>query len=183
MPLRQADVLAAAVALLDEVGLDELSTRKLADRLGVRPGALYWHYASKQALLDAIAEQVLTRMAADLPDTGDWAERLRAFGHGLRRAMLARRDGARLISTMNDVSPLMMDGFTQMVDMLCAAGASFEGAVAGVDAVTSFVNGYTLEEQARKVGRVPREFLDLGFATGLDIVVAGLQARVMPPGA
>ncbi len=179
MPLRQADVLEAAVALLEEVGLDDLTTRKLADRLGVRVGALYWHYPSKQALLDAIAEQILTSL--DIPADGDWETRLRAFAHELRRGMLARRDGARLVSTMNEISPAMIGGFTSMVHMLCAAGATPDGAAAGVDVVTSYVNGYTLEEQARKVGRVPAELLDRGFAAELDIVISGIQVRLFGP--
>jgi TetR/AcrR family transcriptional regulator, tetracycline repressor protein len=180
MPLRQADVLEAAVALLEEVGLDELTTRKLADRLGVRVGALYWHYVSKQALLDAVAEQILAGI--EVPGEGDWAVRLRAFAHGLRRAMLGRRDGARLISTMHEVSASMRTGFMRMVDVLRAAGASPDGAAAGVDLVTSFVNGYTLEEQSRKVGRLPGEFLDLGFATELDIIIAGIRAQLLTRG-
>jgi TetR/AcrR family tetracycline transcriptional repressor len=178
MPLRQADVLEAAVALLEEVGLDELSTRKLADRLGVRPGALYWHYASKQALLDAVAEKDLARLAAKLPAGGDWDVQLRAFAEGLRATMLARRDGARLITTMNELSPSIRDGFMRMVEVLRAAGATFEQAAAGVDAVTSFVNGYTMEEQARKVGRLPAELLEAGFQAELRIILSGIRTEV-----
>jgi TetR/AcrR family tetracycline transcriptional repressor len=178
MPLRQADVLEAAVALLEEVGLDELSTRKLADRLGVRPGALYWHYPSKQALLDAIAERDLAGMAGRLPGDGDWAAQLRAFAEEMRSTMLARRDGARLISTMNELSPSIRDGFMRMVDVLRAAGATFEQAAAGVDVVTSYVNGYTMEEQARKVGRLPAELLEAGFQVELRIILSGIRTEM-----
>jgi TetR/AcrR family tetracycline transcriptional repressor len=41
-------VLEGAIELLDEVGLDELSTRKLASRLGVHAGALYWHFPTNR---------------------------------------------------------------------------------------------------------------------------------------
>src|SRR5882757_97661 len=59
MPLRRSEVIAAALLLLDEVGLDALSTRRLAARLDVHAGALYWHVASKHDLLDAIADKIL----------------------------------------------------------------------------------------------------------------------------
>ncbi|GAB3889085.1 hypothetical protein GCM10029964_057890 [Kibdelosporangium lantanae] len=178
MPLRQADVLEAAVALLEEVGLDELSTRKLADRLGVRPGALYWHYPSKQALLDAIAEKDLASLAEKLPEDGDWAAQLYAFAVGLRATMLARRDGARLITTMHELSPSIRDGFMRMLGVLHAAGATVEQAAAGVDAVTSFVNGYTMEEQARKIGRLSAEVLEAGFQAELRIIISGIRAEM-----
>ena len=52
-------VVDVAIALLDADGLDALTMRKLATRLGVQAGALYWHFASKQALLDAMADRFL----------------------------------------------------------------------------------------------------------------------------
>jgi type II secretory pathway predicted ATPase ExeA len=55
MRLRREHVVDEAIVLLDADGLDALTLRKLATRLGVQAGALYWHFASKQALLDAMA--------------------------------------------------------------------------------------------------------------------------------
>ena len=56
--LHRQDVLDGALAMLDAVGLDQLTTRKLAAHLGVQAGALYWHFANKQALLDAMADRL-----------------------------------------------------------------------------------------------------------------------------
>ncbi|WP_217585232.1 TetR family transcriptional regulator, partial [Microbacterium sp. GbtcB4] len=54
----------AALALLDEVGLADLSMRRIAARLGVQPSALYWHVANKQELLADLAD----RVTATVPD-------------------------------------------------------------------------------------------------------------------
>ena len=62
--------------------------------------------------------------------------------------------------------------------MLRTAGAEADGALAAADLVISFVSGYTLEEQTRKVGRLPTEFLDRGFAAELDIVISGIRTTV-----
>ena len=59
--LNRDDVLRAALELLDEVGIDALSTRKLAERLGVQSPTLYWHFKSKGALLDAMSAAVMQR--------------------------------------------------------------------------------------------------------------------------
>ena len=50
--LQPNTVIRAALDLLNEVGVDGLTTRKLAERLGVQQPALYWHFRNKRALLD-----------------------------------------------------------------------------------------------------------------------------------
>ena len=42
--LSRETVIRAALDLLNEVGVDGLSTRRLAERLGVQQPALYWHF-------------------------------------------------------------------------------------------------------------------------------------------
>ena len=102
MPLTPAVVLDAAITLLDEAGLEAFSTRKLAARLGVQVGALYWHYPSKRALLDAAADHIVGEAHAVAVPEGDWPEQAAAMIHALRDAMLAHADGARLVVEMGD---------------------------------------------------------------------------------
>jgi AcrR family transcriptional regulator len=66
--LSRDDVLSAARALLDEGGLDALSMRAVARRLGVAPNALYSHVAGKTELLDAVLDETLA--AIDEPPPG-----------------------------------------------------------------------------------------------------------------
>ncbi|MBU1305574.1 MAG: TetR family transcriptional regulator, partial [Alphaproteobacteria bacterium] len=53
MAIDRDRIIDEALLLLNEVGIDKLSTRKLAERLGVAQPALYWHFKNKSALLDA----------------------------------------------------------------------------------------------------------------------------------
>jgi TetR/AcrR family transcriptional regulator, tetracycline repressor protein len=64
-------VVRAALDLLDEVGLDKLSTRRLADRLGVRSPALYWHVKDKPQLLDLMAQELLRPDTSARPAPAD----------------------------------------------------------------------------------------------------------------
>ena len=66
MRLRREDVIDGAMALLDERSLDELTTRRLADRLGVHVGALYWHVRDMRELLVSLADRIV---AEALPTT------------------------------------------------------------------------------------------------------------------
>jgi TetR/AcrR family tetracycline transcriptional repressor len=97
MRLRREHVVDEAIALLHADGLDALTMRKLATRLGVQAGALYWHFASNQALLDAMADRFLEDFGAGLP-AGSWDERLSAAGWRLRQVLLSHRDGARVMA-------------------------------------------------------------------------------------
>ncbi len=61
--LNREAVIQAALAMLDAVGVEGLSMRALADRLGVRAASLYWHIRDKDQLLELVAESVLERVS------------------------------------------------------------------------------------------------------------------------
>lgn len=79
-----------ALALLDEVGLADLSMRRIAARLDVQPSALYWHFASKQELLADLSDRITETIDSSGAD-------VRATARSIRDALFARRDGAELV--------------------------------------------------------------------------------------
>ncbi|MCT1477386.1 TetR family transcriptional regulator [Microbacterium sp. p3-SID336] len=79
-----------ALALLDEVGLADLSMRRIAGRLDVQPSALYWHFASKQELLADLADRITAAVPNSSPSVLSTAR-------GVRDALFAHRDGAELV--------------------------------------------------------------------------------------
>ena len=101
MRLEREKVIQVALALLDEVGLDGLTVRRLAERLGVQNPALYWHFKNKQELLNRMAEVMLaeafTGLDQSLPPEA-WAAWLADVARRLRHALLSYRDGARLMA-------------------------------------------------------------------------------------
>src|ERR1700752_2817334 len=64
-----------ALKLADADGLEALTIRKLAQDLGVTPMALYWHFRSKEDLLEGMAEQVWGELDVNVdPDAPWWAQ-------------------------------------------------------------------------------------------------------------
>ena len=59
--LNRADIVQAALDLLDEKGIDAVTVRAVATRLGVKAPALYWHVENKQALLDEMGTEIQRR--------------------------------------------------------------------------------------------------------------------------
>ena len=101
----------AAIALLDEGGLDAITTRTLAARLGVRSPALYWYIRDKNELLDlvadAICEPALEPTLALVDDPGlsrreRWAGSLRLY----RAVLRSHRDAPRLLAERPPTGPV-----------------------------------------------------------------------------
>src|SRR6478672_10158136 len=101
MRYRRADVVEQALAVLDRYGLADLTMRRLGTELGVQPSALYHHFANKQTLLAAVADEILARGQRPLPQATDWEGRAVAVCVTLRDAMLAYRDGAEVVATVH----------------------------------------------------------------------------------
>ncbi|MFF4157033.1 TetR/AcrR family transcriptional regulator [Streptomyces sp. NPDC001678] len=87
-------IVRAAIALLDEEGLDGLNMRSLGARLGSAPTAIYWHIKTKDELVRLAADAVWHEVAlpdldADAADAGDWRTAATAMATGMH-AMLTR---------------------------------------------------------------------------------------------
>ena len=82
---RREEILDAALDIADERGLDAVSMRALADRVGVTPMALYRHVKDKAALLDGMVGRLLAAvLPPESPDERNWEERLDALAHASR---------------------------------------------------------------------------------------------------
>jgi TetR/AcrR family tetracycline transcriptional repressor len=146
-------IVAAAIDILDERGLDHLSLRTIATRLGVRQPALYHHFASKADLLTAVAAEVMDRWHTDrLPGPDEaWDAFVARNARSLRKAMLAVRDGARLIASAGPRSPGVRNASAQ-VALLQRAGFDGPDAVLALIAVSRYTIGSALEQQTARDG-------------------------------
>jgi TetR/AcrR family transcriptional regulator, tetracycline repressor protein len=77
--LSKRAVVDRGLALADEVGLDKLTIRRLAEELGVTPMALYWHFHSKEELLSGLADRVWGEIDTDIDRTQPWSRQLQGL--------------------------------------------------------------------------------------------------------
>jgi TetR/AcrR family transcriptional regulator, tetracycline repressor protein len=82
-------VLAAARRIADDEGVDRLTMRRLAGELGVLPNALYSYFPNKEALLDALIDDLLGGIDPGDPAEGDWRDGLVRVMDSTRRLLLA----------------------------------------------------------------------------------------------
>jgi AcrR family transcriptional regulator len=178
------DVVAAALRILDNQGLPELTMRRLAGELDVQPSALYWHFRNKQTLLATVSDRIVAR--ADRPAAGDsWQESTAAQAGAIRDALLAYRDGAEVVSS----SRALGLGGGQALRLLEAAIADggFDDATTRVSAqsLLHFILGHVSHEQQRlqadSLGVVPDgpdTDESATFAFGVRLLINGLDAMV-----
>ena len=151
MAIDRDRIVGEALLLLNEVGIDKLTTRKLAERLGVQQPALYWHFRNKSALLDAVNTEMLTRFHTHrLPAPGeDWAEFTFANARSMRTTLLSVRDGARLTAGTRPSTTEFADT-ERVLALYVDAGFSAAEAFGIAISVTRYVVGYVLEEQGER---------------------------------
>jgi TetR/AcrR family tetracycline transcriptional repressor len=197
------DVIAAALELLDERGVDGVTLRDVAARLRVQAPALYWHFAGKSDIVDGMAHAMLTGFVDELEmptDPAEWRTWMRQAAHGLRSAMLSHRDGARIVAgaglgRARSLAVLI----EKMLAVLEQAGFDPVTASAGGRAVISYSFGAVIEEQSPidvdVTGPQIQEFLkefpgiaksidaqlrlspQAQFDLGLELILRGLDTR------
>lgn len=183
-----------ALQILTAVGLPDLTMRRLGQELGVQQSALYHHFANKQALLGAVADEILARGPRTDRDGMTWEQVVRTACEDLRAAVLAFPDGADVVQSMTAFG---LGGQAAHDDLRAAleAGGVPAGTV-GVAARTlvHYVYGHAVAQQARetatRLGAIPDGTPPPGaagsgtvaddedFARGLDLVVSGVAATV-----
>ncbi|KRE89670.1 transcriptional regulator [Frateuria sp. Soil773] len=149
MKLDRQRILDAALQLLDEGGIDRLTTRALAGRLGVQQPALYWHFRNKRELLDAMNREILAHgHTRHTPAPGEpWEDFVRENARSFRRALLAYRDGAR-VHAGTEAQAQDLPQLEAQCALLVAAGMSPPQAMELFVAIGRYTIGCVLEEQA-----------------------------------
>ncbi len=189
MRYRREDLVTRALLVLDDHGLPDLTMRRLGGELGVQPSALYHHFPNKQALLAAVADEILARGSRPLPVAG-WEDRARAACDALRDACLAWRDGAEVVATARAFGLGGAAPYDELVGVLQDGTGDDDLAATAARTLLHFVLGHAMDEQLqRQAGSAgaqlapsasdPLRDFTAEVTTGVDLVLAGLRSRVV----
>ncbi len=173
-PLDREQVVRAALGLLDEVGLDELTMRRLAERLGVQAASLYRHVRDKQELLVLLADEITAEMPL-LEPSGTWQEQLAAMAHNARRGLLAHRDGARLLASTPPAGPRRLQAVEQVLRALRRSGLPDREVARAADHLTHCVT-----ECVADASRVAAAAAAMGVSRRKMMAAARKQFQALP---
>ena len=150
--MRQAiardQIVEAAFQILDEAGLEGVTLRKVACSLGIRAPSLYWHFKSKQALIDAMADAMIAEVARIIPHGQPWRQTLLQIAREFRVAFKARRDGARVYAgTFLATENVLRVGEASIAALVNAGAPACFAATTAMDLVY-YAMGFVIEEQS-----------------------------------
>jgi TetR/AcrR family tetracycline transcriptional repressor len=149
-PVTRAAIVDAALDLLGEGGLEAVSFRRIAGRLGVSGPTLYWHIANKRELMDLMAEALVRRAgsrAAEPAPGQPWWEWLRGHAQNMFEALVATRDAPRVLAG-NRPSQESFSEIERTLGVLVHAGLTPGQAQMTLFAIGAYVIGSATEWQA-----------------------------------
>lgn len=157
-PITEAAIVEAALGLLDEDGVEAVTMRAVAERLGVTTPTIYWHVASKDGLLDRLLDRLCGEVAPPSAKRR-WDDRLRDVAKAMRATFAAHRDAARLAIGRFPLGPKGLGVTESVLQALAEAGLGEEEAAFATYVFFNFVVAFShLETIAPIAG--PRDRAD-----------------------
>jgi len=137
-------VLAGALALADEIGIDDLTIRRLADALDVKPMTIYHHVANKEAIIDGMVDLVFAEI--ELPDPGlDWRTAIRHRCASARGVLAGHRWAAPYMESRTNPGPATLTHHDAVLGCLRRA-LSIEMTAHAYALLDAYVYGFALQE-------------------------------------
>lgn len=203
-PLTLPRIVEAAVALLDEEGIDRLTMRRLAERLGVGAPSFYWHVDTKDDVIDLAVDAIFGEVPPGTGNSARWRDDIIAVLSAWRAAMLRHPWAAAVPARRRPtIGPNFLAWMEILQATLVRAGFSGNGLSAATWALYNHVMGSTASESTLQITdeerRVGQEKLtadgdryptlastgylydddwDGSFTTGLDYLLDGLEAQL-----
>ena len=150
-PLNRERILLTAVAIADDRGVDAVTMRAVASRLGVEAMSLYNHVAGKDDILDGMVDLVIRQV--DLPaDVEGWREAMR------RRAISAHQVFGRhpwappLLDSRQSSGPSRLRYYEWVLGTLMGAGFSVDGAARAFSLLDSYIYGFAIQQSNFSAG-------------------------------
>jgi AcrR family transcriptional regulator len=173
--LSRADVLSAAVAILDNDGREALTMRRLASDLDVKAPSLYVHVRDKDDLLNGVLDAVLDEVA--LPPVTKRRRASLVAGFAEYRRALVRHPGAvPLITSRTGASDSQVRLVSRSIELLEGAGLDTSAAVSAHVTLVAYTLGFVLQEVARRPASTPAPPGPPALNAGMEVFARAIAA-------
>lgn len=138
-------VLAGAMELADEIGIEAFTIRKLAAALDTKPMSIYHHVPSKEAILDGMVDRVFAEIAR--PPAGlDWKPAIRRRCESAREVLARHRWATPLMESRTNPGPETLAHHDAVLGCLRRGGLSLEMTAHAYALLDAYVYGFALQE-------------------------------------
>lgn len=210
VPLTRDRVLEAALRLADAEGVEAVSMRRLGQVLDVEAMSLYKHVAGKEDILDGIADLVSAEVEVPGSDLR-WRDAVRLGAVSSHAALLRHPWAGPVLESRRTPGPMRLGYLEAMVGAFRRGGMAIDDVARAFMTLDAYIYGFTMEElslpfdlresaeaeamAAEQFGAFPNlaamaelafrgaEGVPIEFEFGLDLILDGLEARLVPGGA
>ncbi len=159
------EIVTAAVEIFRESGLDAVSMRSVATRLGVSPVPLYSRIGNKEALVDAIADRIFAEVAPPRVDGETWDSYAIRWAAAMRSQLVPARESRLILSLGRDA---FVDASRPLVDAMRRDGFPADAAVQACRLLMWATIGFVAVESGARPPRRPKRVRPGGDAGGID---------------
>ncbi len=180
-PLSRERIVAAALRLIDERGLAQLSMRRLGAELGVEAMSLYKHVEGKEDVLDGVRALLLAELEETPPPGNTWVDDLLSFARRYRALGRAHPEAFGLLARGADRAYVAGRGSVEAsLRSLTDAGFGAEEAALALRSVVRYVLGFGLIDMAGEDAPAPLPEAELRGLSQEQPMVAGLMRSLGP---
>jgi TetR/AcrR family transcriptional regulator, tetracycline repressor protein len=173
-----------ALHLLNEEGLEGVSLRKLAGRLGISAPSLYWHFPDKSALLAALIERIFDAGLHSVPAHRDWQSWMRDFGAAMWKMQRATRDFSGLVATTPISGDMVERALGKMRAALAHVDLEQAEAMRIQSSIQALVLGWSALAHAPYAGKLAETLdFDVMVRDTLELLIAGESLKLTSSGA
>jgi len=184
--LSREAVIAGAVELADEIGVEPLTLRKLAGHLGVQPMSIYHHVANKEEILDGMVDAVFAEIDMP-PPTTPWRQAMRVRATSARDALRRHPWAAGMLDSRRSPGPANLGHHDAVLACLRHNGFSVAMTAHAYAVLDAFIYGFALQEGSLPGGGGD-ELVDVtgemmaGFGADYPHLAEFAAEHVMQPG-
>jgi AcrR family transcriptional regulator len=195
--LSRAAIAEAGLSIIDEDGVEALTMRSLAGRLGVGTMTLYRYVPDRDSLIKDIVESLLTEVDTNADSQETWDQSLRRTAYSLRAMTLRHPRAFELVAAAPVSEPPVLDYARRVALMHVDQSVPDEDFVKIWSVADAYLTGFmimlahaVMRARPAATGEGPEDADDLSaglagavseeaFGAGLNVVIEGLQATVM----
>lgn len=175
--LSRDSIIDEGIRLLGDEGLDGVSLRKLAARLGVRAPSLYWHVPDKNALLGAMMERIFHDCVQAIPARTHWQDWMREFGASLWRAQMETRDFGRLFTTSPMTDEQVGRNNDLLIEHVKRLDIPLDEAMRIQGSVQALITGWSIFAQTAFASALHMDFLKRALHD-IDLLLEGEARKI-----
>ncbi|HBR88545.1 MAG TPA: TetR family transcriptional regulator [Microbacterium sp.] len=167
-------IIDGAVELADEIGLDPLTIRRLAEHLGARPMSLYHYVSNKDDIVDGMVGRVFDEVERPDPEA-PWKEAVASRARSLRAALRRHPWAIPIMESRRTPGLDILEHHEAMLATWLRTGFPLQIVAHGLAVVDAFVYGFALQEAALPLGDAGGDLTEAG-----DQIIAPLSPEAYP---